>query len=92
MRGYVSIDVDVDDVLDELSDGDLLEALMARKGQKLAKDDPASELAVIQSAYDALLRGDSDYCALLLERVLRPKWASPDDATKAYVAAMGARQ
>jgi hypothetical protein len=93
MSGYVSVDVDIDDVLDQLSDEELMEAALSRKGSnELQKFEEGVDLQVVQLAYDALMRGDTEYCALLLERAIHPKWATPDAAAKAYVKAIGTRQ
>jgi hypothetical protein len=92
MRSYVTVDVDIDDVLSELSDSDLIEALEARRklagsGKSVAGE--MAELGLIQDAYNALRRQDTEYAALILERVLYPKWATPEDSAKAFMVATG---
>ena len=90
MRSYVSVDVDIDDVLSELSDSDLVEALEARRklpGRGKSVGGEMAELAYIQDAYNALGRGDTEYAMLIIERVMYPKWASTEDAAKAFMAA-----
>lgn len=83
MRRYVNIncdaDVRVEDVLEQLSDDDLLEAFKARQ-----KEVPPEPPDLITEAYQALLDGDSAEALLLLERYIFPRWSSSEACAEAY--------
>jgi hypothetical protein len=92
--GSVTVDVDLDDVLDQFDDDDLRAELDSRRrrGSKhffgrgvinLGEGDFAED------ALDALKEGRIDDAMLILERGLRPKFREAGDVLAAYDKAMG---
>lgn len=75
----VDVDIYVDEVLEELSDDDLIEEAARRKlearitNKVKAEGDP---LEMLDEVLDALRRKDSDEALFLLERILHPKFHS----------------
>lgn len=81
---YISVEVDVFDVIDAISDGDLIKALDSRKINTQA---PLEKRDDILDAYNAIMRGEPNEAALILHAVLFPRFKSPDDALAKLVAA-----
>lgn len=77
--------IDLDDVLDELSDEQLREAMERRcidtaRNVEQAKED--SLRPMLEEALDLLRSGRAEDAALCLERALFPKWKTPEDSFK----------
>ena len=66
-----AIEIDISDYLDELTDEELRDELRRR-----GEPSPGSDWDLVGEAYRELLRGDTAEAAVLLERVLFPKWHS----------------
>lgn len=78
----VYVDIDVGDVLDEISDEQLVAALEARNidAAKAAVDKiDLSFQPLVEEALGYLKAGRADDAMLTLERALYPKWKSPED-------------
>ncbi len=73
-RGYVTVTVDISDVIDDIDDASLLEEVKERK-LSLGRDDfdPMDDL---RDAHEELLRGRPAEALAILERLIRPKWRS----------------
>ena len=80
--GEVDVEVDVDDLLGEVSTEDLLEELRER-----GEDVPLNGLGL---AYQCLLRGDANGALAILEPILHPRFPSTKIAEAAYRKAMSA--
>ncbi|HWJ89060.1 MAG TPA: hypothetical protein VNS12_13410 [Pelagibacterium sp.] len=80
--GYVRVEIDTDDVLDELSDGELLAEVRARK---IGLPDDAQ--TAVRTAIAQIRRGDLADAVTTLEREFFPKWASVFESRAAYEAA-----
>lgn len=73
-RGYMTVEVDLDEALDEIEDDVLLQEVQERKLQVGANDfNPEEDL---REAYAALLRGHTAEAISIMDRLLRPKWSS----------------
>jgi hypothetical protein len=77
---YTTADVEIDvcDVLSEISDDDLLEEIKDRKLEEKAKARAklADPTDLLEDVLDYLRRGDAGEAILLLDRILHPKFAS----------------
>lgn len=73
-RGYMTVDVDLNEALEELTDEMLLQEVSDRK-LSLGRDDfdPMDDL---RDMHAALLRGRPAEALAILERLVRPKWHS----------------
>lgn len=73
-RGYMTIDVDLGEAVEQMTDEMLLEEVADRK-LSLGRDDfdPVDDLHEI---YNELLRGRSAEAMVILDRLLRPKWSN----------------
>lgn len=73
-RGYMTVDVDLGEALDEMTDDMLLEEVKERK-LNLGRDDfdPMDDLRDMQ---EELLRGRPAEALAILERLIHPKWQS----------------
>lgn len=73
-RGYMTVEVDLGEALEEIEDDALLQEVQDRK-LSLGQHDwnPEEDL---REAYQALLRGHSAEALSILDRLLRPKWSS----------------
>jgi hypothetical protein len=80
--GDVEVDVDVDELLGEVSTEDLLEEIRER-----GEDVPLNGLEL---AYQCLLRGDANGALAILEPILHPRFPSTKIAEAAYRKAMSA--
>jgi hypothetical protein len=71
-RGYMTVDVDLGEAIDEMTDEMLLEEIKDRK-LSLGRDDfdPVDDL---KDAHEELLRGRPAEALAILERLIRPKW------------------
>lgn len=91
-RGYITVDVDPvevcwSDIIGELPDNELL-AEVARR--KLLQVDPiAGDPEDLETVLEMLDHGNYDEAALLLDRLLHPKYATFEQAMGAFVAAKG---
>lgn len=76
-RGYMTVDVDLDEAVDHMTDEMLLEEIKDRK-LSLGRDDfdPVDDLHEI---YNELLRGRPAEALVILDRLLHPKWRSTKD-------------
>lgn len=72
--GYMTVDVDLDEALEALSDDSLLQEIKDRK-LSLGRDD-FDALDDLRDAHEELLRGRPAYALAILERLIRPKWQS----------------
>lgn len=75
--------VDLDDIFYEIDDEDLLEELKSRKinvPKALVED----EMDLVRDAYQELRRGSLMDAAVILERLLYPKWKALDICEKQY--------
>jgi hypothetical protein len=73
-RGYMTVDVDLGEAVDQMTDEMLLEEVKDRK-LSLGRDDfdPIDDLHEI---YNELLRGRPAEAMVILDRLLRPKWSN----------------
>jgi hypothetical protein len=71
-RGYMTVDVDLDEALDNIDDATLIEELKERK-LSLGRDDFDPEVD-LRDAHEELLRGRPAEALAILERLIRPKW------------------
>jgi hypothetical protein len=76
------IDIDLGEVLAEMSDQQLIDALESRcikiaRTTEEAKIDTFTPL--VEEAADMLRQGRADDALLTLERALSPKWKSPEE-------------
>lgn len=73
-RGYMTVEVDLGEALEEIEDDVLLQEVQDRK-LSLGQHDwnPEEDL---REAYAALLRGHTAEALSILDRLLRPKWSS----------------
>lgn len=79
---YVSVDVNVEEVLDDVRDADLLEYVQSRfKTGGTPADD---FMGLVREAYDALARGDTASASLSLEKALFPRFESVADCLAKY--------
>lgn len=71
-RGYMTVDVDLDEALENIDDDSLIEELKERK-LSLGRDDfdPMDDL---RDTHEELLRGRPAAALAILERLIRPKW------------------
>ncbi|MEY9676063.1 hypothetical protein ABIE93_005997 [Bradyrhizobium elkanii] len=71
-HGYMTVEVDLSEALEEIDDASLLEEVKERK-LSLGRDDfdPMDDLRDI---YAALLRGRPAEALSILDRLIRPKW------------------
>ena len=82
-RGYVSVDVDINDVLGEMSDSDLIEELRSRSGAAtksgFTTQTPSTFLtsAEIDELSSAVRSGRKDDALALIDRISRPKFHDP---------------
>jgi hypothetical protein len=71
-RGYMTVDVDLGEALEEIDDETLIQEVQDRKLNLGAYDfEPEAEL---REAYAELLRGRPAEALAILDRLLRPKW------------------
>ncbi len=77
---YTDVDVDVWEVLSELSDDDILEEVKSRKLEaKISKSHEFlidQEKDLLDEVFDHLRRGNNAEAILTLERITRPKFSS----------------
>lgn len=73
-RGYMTVDVDLDEALEHIDDETLAQEVKERK-LSLGRDDfdPMDDL---RDAHEELLRGRPAEALAILERLIRPKWRS----------------
>lgn len=70
----VDVDVDVSEVLDEISTEQIVEILKER-GLDAAKHDPSEHFRdLLEEAAGRLRDGEPFEALLLIERILKPKW------------------
>jgi hypothetical protein len=89
-RGYMTVDVDLGEAIDEMTDEMLLEEIKDRK-LSLGRDDfdPVDDL---KDAHEELLRGRPAEALAILERLIRPKWKNTracEMELKGFLAAVG---
>lgn len=78
----VSVDVDVDDVLADVSDQELIEELALR--------DAATHRDTVRTVIQQIQRGDTLDAITTLEREFFPKWASVEASRQQYALAVKA--
>jgi len=76
----MEVEVDQDEVLDMISDEDLVKELGLRNAGR-------THLATVREAIDPIKAGDTEEAILRLEREFWPKWKSEGDSHTAYSAA-----
>jgi hypothetical protein len=91
--GSVTVDVDLDDVLEQVDD-DFLREELDRRRRTAAKLSGQVATSVggpdfAEDALDAIKKGRIDDAMLILERNLRPKFKESADVIDAYDKAMG---
>jgi hypothetical protein len=79
MRVYTEVEVEVEDIMDDLSDTDL-EEILKRRGH----DTSRIGLGIIEDAYNALRRHDHSEAMTLLERFLWPRFRSVADCADLF--------
>jgi hypothetical protein len=89
-RGYMTVDVDLNEALDNIDDDTLLEEVKERK-LSLGRDDfdPVDDL---KDAHEELLRGRPAEALAIIERLIRPKWKNTracEMELKGFLAAVG---
>jgi hypothetical protein len=85
----VMVDVEVCNVIDEISDDDLLEEV-SHRGLKVAPEvDPMIDDAFLNDLYEELRRGRTVEARVMLERFLFPKYRSLEASEQAFLAAKG---
>ena len=89
-RVYMTVDVDLGEALDEMTDEMLLEAVSERK-LKLGRNDfdPIDDL---RDMHEELLRGRPAEALAILERLIHPKWHSTnacETELKGFLASVG---
>lgn len=73
--GYVDVELSASELIEQLSDDDILAEVEERKlGPKAKMIDPLQDFA--EEALEALQRGDPGEAKLILERALRPKFST----------------
>jgi hypothetical protein len=73
-RGYMTIDVDLDEAIEQIDDQTLLQEVESRKlNMGCNGPDPEEDL---RDAYAAILRGHRAEAISILDRLIRPKWNS----------------
>jgi hypothetical protein len=93
--GSVTVDVDLDDVLEQVDDDFLRDELDRRRRRTAKCGYPHPGVISLggpdfaEDALDALKRGRIDDAMLILERNLRPKFKESADVIGAYDRAMG---
>jgi hypothetical protein len=83
--GYLSVEVDASEVLDEIDDALLIQEVEDRKLGAISNYDPVDDL---REARAELLRNRPAEALAILERLLNPKWNS----AKAAEIALRSRQ
>ena len=80
-NGYVTVDVTVDiaDVIEDISDFDLLEECRSRK-LSVGDVGEAVDMDIVKEAYSALLRGHPAEAKSILDRIVFPKWRNTEAA------------
>jgi len=73
--GYMSVDVDLSEAIEHITDEVLLEEVEERKLTK-AKGYDFEPIAEMRDAYEELLRGRPAEALAILDRLLNPKWNS----------------
>lgn len=73
-RGYMTVDVDLAEALDEMTDDMLLDEIKERK-LSLGRDD-FDVKDDLQDMHEELLRNRPAEALAILERLMRPKWRS----------------
>lgn len=76
MSSYVSVDVLIDDVLDEIDDDDLLAEIASRrlKGKPSKIGDGTTDIEIVREAYAELLCGRAAEARSILERLVYPRF------------------
>jgi len=87
-RGYLTVEVDLNEAIDEMSDDMLLQEVEDRKLELVSAFDPVGDLL---EARNCLLRGRSAEALSIIERILSPKWSSGHACEVALAAARAAR-
>lgn len=77
-----TIEIDVADVLDEISDDDLLDEVHTRK---LSTSGEPTDREIMEEAHAALMRGKAAEARTILERILFPKWSSSRECEANYI-------
>lgn len=82
MRGYVTVDVDIDDVLGEIDTDDLRKELAARDRVKLAEATSAAGVSLSNGEIEELVSSIREMrladALALIERVTSPRFRSLD--------------
>jgi ADP-dependent phosphofructokinase/glucokinase len=90
---YTTADVEIDvcDVLSEISDDDLLEEIKERKLEEKAKARAklADPFDLLEDVMDCLRHGDAREALFLLDRILHPKFASVELCEKEFAKLRG---
>lgn len=81
----ITVDVEVEEVLDALSDDDVLREYAARG---LSKKDEPDAREIVSRALAIIRTGRVEDGLTLLEREFLPKWQDREEADKAYRQAM----
>lgn len=87
-RGYMTVEVDLGQALEEIDDDTLLQEVDDRKLTSLSEFDPVDDL---QDMRMELLRGRSAEALAILDRLLTPKWTNAKACEIAMKKATAAR-
>lgn len=87
-RGYMTVEVDLGQALEEIDDDMLLQEVDDRKLTSLSEFDPVDDL---QDMRMELLRGRSAEALAILDRLLTPKWTNAKACEIAMKKATAAR-
>lgn len=79
MTKTIEVEVDVDDILDDLSDDEVIAEVEARGYEIFSRDD--NEMERIRSL---ISRGEAHEALLAMERYLFPKWPSVSASEAQY--------
>jgi hypothetical protein len=87
----VNVDIDVDDVLDELTDERVFQEAEERKSRSSKFATFRAPAQVVTRAINLIRAGDINAGLTELEREFLPKWADKDACEAAYQRAMALR-
>ncbi len=87
-RGYITIDIC--DHIDEIDDDILLDEVKSRK-LSTSEDGEGTDLDIVREAHEELKRGRSATALSILDRLLFPKWKSPQACEEQYKKLLGSK-
>ncbi len=87
--GTITVDIDTDDVLDQLTDKEIEREFRSRE---IGGSGERSARQVVVDAIAKIRIGRSSEANTMLEREFLPKWRDADECRRAYEAAMTLRE